>query len=121
MIVLAHQDVSFDWSMGGTKSKGAHFSGGTKELTERTESKFNLEDNRRYIVKIEVRNESVKAFIDDQMIAFTTTDFRGFEPSKYYPGDRSTVGVLAWWNTLTVYRAEITECGDPGTLLRDVR
>jgi serine/threonine protein kinase len=82
--------------------------GQTLETNATRNDDCRLENGRRYAIRVEVRRDALRGFLDDREIAVLKTDGSNLalDPRAWPMPDPTTPGLIAWNGTTTFHTAE---------------
>jgi len=118
--LLSRGGRAFEWEMGGN---GAFFGfqtiAGKNAAQNPTTKRFRLEKNRKYTSLVQVRNDGLKAYMDDTLIAEWKTNYSDMGVWAHWKlRDDARLGAGTLSTAATIHALEVLEVTGQGQLLR---
>ena len=113
------------WLVGGTNNSVCGFSlVDGKKATDKNNPTFTraskwIDEGRKYVTTVKVRNNFVEAYLDDKLICHFDTDYSNMGLLNLYTlHENNALGLDSEGSALTVESAEVIEITGQGTLLK---
>jgi formylglycine-generating enzyme required for sulfatase activity len=116
--VLSKRALNLMWAMGGMGKGGIDYCGGFLETTDTTVN-LSLQNNRRYTALVSVRNGSLTAYLDGQLLIRWDTNFSTLDMvTAYRMRDPTLLGLITLSSPTVFHSAEVLEVTGRGSFTR---
>jgi hypothetical protein len=113
LIEFPHERKLLFLSLQGASGDGTHFGKLPGSFASKANTTFHLQRNKVHAVRIEVRSDRLKAYIDDKLWLDYKTDY-----SEFLGDDpKARLTLIDWYSNIRYSKVEVIERSGPGTYL----
>ena len=106
LIMFPHDRKELFLSLQGATGDGTHFGKLPGSLLSKANTSFKLQRNKTHAVRIEVRSDRLKAYIDDKLWLNYATDYSEFLGKNE---DKGLITLIDWYSNIRYSKLEVIE------------